>query len=368
MQKLLLLVFIFIIYFSFALAQKQNLKPNRALETYILKGPDFNLESNQAEFEFKGVNFRNSNDNIYFQVKLLPFDVKWENVYSSRKVYYSLPKGSYLAILMVRAVNYKNQYDPTPAYYIFKVNVSKFYQDVYISPSYDGFSLTLTNNSNKEIKITDWQIKSSLIYFKIPKAVKNFHPNPNLRKEEDIVLQPYGRLVVSAVYENETSAPRNLRREELRLSPLGINFLGNQCFNYINRDYNLYYPVSFCDRINFSSEDLLNLVLRGKISRRCALEISSLSCGPLNAYSYQILLNDSQCLGFAENFYNYNSCYERNKNNKDFFEKEWRVYFDPRDNLDKTDRKPLPQIFRTRFEKIRLEDENGLLVNEYKFY
>jgi hypothetical protein len=53
---------------------------------------------------------------------------------------------------------------------------------------------------------------------------------------------------------------------------------------------------------------------------------------------------------------------------KIFFEKEWRVYFDPRSDLEKADLKPLPQIFRTRFEKIRLEDENGLLVNEYKFY
>ena len=368
-MKKLLSIFILIIFsFSFVLAQKQNLKPNRFLETYILKGPDFNLESNYAEFEFKGINFRNPNDNFYFQVKLLPFDLKWENVYSSKKIYYSLPKGSYFAILMVRAVNYKNEYDPTPAYYLFKVNVSKFYNDVYISPSFDGFSLTLINNSNKEIKLTNWQIKTSLIYFKIPKAVKDFHPNPNLRKEEDIVLQPYGRLVISAVYENEKSAPINLRREELRLSPLGINFLGNQCFNYINRDYKLNYFVSFCDQISFSNEELLNLVFSGRISRKCAVKISSLGCGPLSAFDYQILQDDPQCLGFAEDFYNYNSCYERNRNNKDFFEKEWRVYFDPRSDLEKADRKPLPQIFRTRFEKIRLEDENGLLVNEYKFY
>jgi hypothetical protein len=343
MKRLFFLTFILIIFsFYFAWAQKQNLKPNRFLETYILKGPAFNLESNYAEFEFKGVNLRNPNDNIYFQVKLLPFDINWENVYSSRKVYYSLPKGSYLAILMVRAVNYKNEYDPTPAYYPLKVNVSKFYNDIYISPSYDGFSLTLTNNSNKEIKITNWQIKTSLISFKIPKAIKDFHPNPNLRKEEDIVLQPYGRVVITA-----------------SSSPLGINFLGNKCFNYININYKLGYSVSFCDRINFNSEELLNLVLSGRMSRECAIKISSLNCGPLSASNYRILQNDPLCLSFAQDFYNYNSCYERNKNNKDFFEKEWRVYFDP---------KPLNKIFQIRFEKIRLEDENGLLVNEYKFY
>jgi hypothetical protein len=341
-MKKSLLVLIFIISFSFAWAQKQNLKPNRFLETYILKGPDFNLESNQAEFEFKGVNFRNPNDNIYFQVKLLPFDIKWENVYSSRKVYYSLPKGSYFAILMVRAVNYKNEYDPTPAYYIFKINVSKFYKDVYISPSYDGLKLTLTNNSNKEIKITNWQIKTSIVSFKIPKAIKDFHPNPLLRKEEDIILQPYGRVVITA-----------------SSSPLKVNFLGNMCFSYINKSYNLYYPVSFCDRLSFNSEELLNLVFNNRISRECAVKISSFGCGPLSTYDYQILQNDLQCLTFAKNFYNYDSCYERNKNNKDFFEKEWQVYFDP---------KPSTKMFQTRFEKIRLEDENGLLVDEYKFY
>jgi hypothetical protein len=367
MKRLIVLTLIFIL-FSFALAQKQNLKPNRSLETYILKGPGFNLESNYAEFEFKGINFKKPNDEIYFQVKLLPFDLNWQDVYSSRKVYYSLPKGSYFALLMVRAVNYKNEYDPTPAYYLFKVNISKFYNDIDIYPSYDGFQLTLINNSDKEIKITNWQIKTSLIYFKIPKAVKDFHPNPNLRKEEDIVLQPYGKLVISAVYENEKSAPRNLSKEELRLSPLGINFLGNKCFNYLNELYNLNYYVSFCDQLGFREDELLNLIFSGKISRRCAIKINNLGCGPLSAYDYKILQDNPQCLGFAEDFYNYNSCYERNRKSKDFFAKEWRVYFDPRSDLEKADHKPLPQIFRTRFEKIRLEDENGLLVNEYKFY
>jgi len=273
-MKKLLSIFILIIFsFSFVLAQKQNLKPNRFLETYILKGPDFNLESNYAEFEFKGINFRNPNDNFYFQVKLLPFDLKWENVYSSRKVYYSLPKGSYWAILMVRAVNYKKEYDPTPAYYLFKVNVSKFYKDISISPSYDGLKLTLSNNSNKEIKITNWQIKTSIISFKIPKAIRDYHPNPLLRKEEDIILKPYEKLVIIA-----TS------------SPLGVNFLGNRCFSYLNKIFNLNYSVSFCDRM--SNEEILNLALSEKITRKCASMLSNLSCGPISSYDYKNLQND----------------------------------------------------------------------------
>jgi hypothetical protein len=341
-MKKSLLIFIFIISFSFVLAQKQTLKPNRSLETYILKGPDFNLESNYAEFEFKGINLRNPNDNIYFQIKLLPFDVKWENVYSSKKVYYSLPKGSYKATLMVRAVNYKNQYDPTPAYYTFKVNISKFYNDVSIYPSFDGLSLTLTNNSNQEIKITNWQIKTSMVYFKIPKAIKDFHPDPFLRKEEDIILQPYGRAIIIA-----------------SSSPLGYNFLGNQCFNYLNDLFDIRYPVYFCDRLGYDREEIFNLVLSGKISQKCAFLLNNLGCGPLSKLDYKNLQEDLECLNLAVNFYNYSSCYNRNRNNKDFFAKEWRVYFDP---------KPFTKMFQTRFEKIRLEDENGLLVNEYKFY
>jgi hypothetical protein len=166
-MKRLLLIFILIIFsFSFALAQKQNLKPNKFLETQILKGPDFNLESNYAEFEFKGINFRNPN-----------------------------------------------------------------------------------NNSNKEIKITNWQIKTSIVSFKIQKAIKDYHPNPFLRKEEDIILQPYGRVVITA-----------------SISPLGYNFLGNQCFNYLNNLFAINYPVSFCDRLGYNREGILSLVLSGKIS------------------------------------------------------------------------------------------------------
>jgi hypothetical protein len=364
--KILILILIFF-YFHFISASFNYLKPNRFLETYLIKTPDNIVESNYVEFEFNGINLKNKKDNIYFQVKLLPFYPHWETIYSTKKYYY-LPSGNYKAIFFVRSLNNKNEYDPTPISYIFQIKTSKFYKNITIYPSYDGFSLTLINNSNKKINITNWQIKTSLFSFKIPKAVKNYHPDPLLRKEEDIILEPNDKVLISAVYESKESMPFNLKKEEIRLSPLGINFLGNKCFNYLNKDFNLNYYVYFCDRINLNEEDLLKLVLKGEITRDCAQKIKNLGCGPLNDYEYQNLKSDLKCFIIVNSFYNYNSCYLRNFNKEDFFEKEWRIYIDTRNEIDKKNRKFLKPLFQTRFENIRLEDENGFLVNEYNFY
>ncbi|GIW67322.1 MAG: hypothetical protein KatS3mg096_190 [Candidatus Parcubacteria bacterium] len=98
-------------------------------------------------------------------------------------------------------------------------------------------SLTLTNNTNKEINITNWQIRTSNLIFTIPKGVKDFNPDQNKRKEENIILPPYGRAVFYAVYSSPTSSSTGLPFQNIPLSPFGVNFLGNQCFAYLDKTY-----------------------------------------------------------------------------------------------------------------------------------
>jgi hypothetical protein len=357
------IIFLLLIFPLFVFAE--NLRGSNLIETIIISGPPLVLEDNQAVFKFQAADYSlKKSKYFYFQIQLWPLEKTWQN-FSGETKYYYLPKGTNLYIFKVRAVNEKGYYDKTPAVYYFLTKISKFYQDISISPSYDGMSLSLINNTNQEIDITNWQIKTSNIIFTIPKGVKDFNPDPDKRKEENIILPPYGRSVFYTVYSRATSAPRELSLQNIPLSPFGVNFLGNQCFFYLDKSY----PSNFCDTIRYSSQELLNLVLAGRMSRQCAILFqNNYDCDGKYLLSRVREINDIRCQAIVEDWYNYKSCYNRNYNNKDFFGKEWRIYLDTRDELDKQDRKPLRRIFKERFERIYLYDNKGLLVNKYDIY
>lgn len=367
-RKLLLILIFLIIFLLVVKAQNQNLRGNKFIETLIISGPGLIIENNEVKFEFKGIDYTNKSKYFYFQTKLWPIDKSWQNIYNNQ-VRYLLPKGRQFYILRVRAVNDKGEYDLSPAVYYFLINISSFYGDIFISPSSDGFSLKLTNYSDKKIKITGWRIRTSFIDFVIPQAVKDFHPYRKVNQFEDIVLVPNGSLTIKAVYSNSNSAPRELDYRQIPLSPLGVNFLGNKCFIYLNKDYyNLNYPTYYCDSLNLSQEDILNLVLQHKISWRCATKLSLVGCSGVESYLINQFNDDPACLSFISNWFNYDSCYQRNRLKDDFFEKEWFVFFDNRDDFEKLERKPLKRLFRERYERIYLYDANGLLVNFYNLY
>ena len=331
------------------------------IDTFIVSGPPVFNESNQVTFKFEAKDYSNKSKYFNFQVMLWPLEKKWENFYGNSKTYY-LPKEEKFYIFKVRAVNDKGFYDLTPATYYFFTKISKFYNDVSIRTSWDGLELTLINDTQKEIKITGWQILTSKIRFIIPKGVKDFHPDPFKRIEEDIVLPPYGRAVIRAVYSSATSAPIGLR--DIPLSPYNINFLGNKCFFYLDSTY----PSNYCDSLVKSYDEILNMVLRGQISRKCAELLQYFDCDGKYLLKKVYQIEDWRCQALVEDWHNYNSCYSRNRDKPDFFGKEWRIYFDPRSEIDKFERRPLPTIFNQKFEQIKLYDEKGLLVNQYTIY
>ncbi|GIW65215.1 MAG: hypothetical protein KatS3mg093_194 [Candidatus Parcubacteria bacterium] len=359
-MKYTLVLFLLLPLFLFA----QNLRGSNLIDTIIISGPALTLEDTKAVFKFQAIDYSlKKSQYFYFQTQLWPLEKTWQNSYSTERYYY-LPKGIGLYILKVRAVNDKGYYDKTPAIYYFLTKTSEFYQDISISPSWDGMSLTLVNNTNKEINITDWQIRTSKIIFTIPKGVKDFNPDQSKRKEENIILPAYGRAVFYTVYSSATSAPRELSFQNIPLSPFGVNFLGNQCFSYLDKTY----PSNFCDAVKYSPQELLNMVLTGKISRQCAILLQSYDCDGRYLLSRAREINDFHCQALVEDWYNYNSCYRRRSSEKDFYGKTWRIYFDPRSDYDKKERKPLERLFRDRFERIYLYDNNGLLVNKYDIF
>jgi hypothetical protein len=347
--------------FDIKKAYAKTLKPDKNLDTFIVSGPGYFVEDNVVKFEFSGINYKKPLERLRFQTYLYPLDKTWQDTYGNSKIYY-LPKSYSFYIFFVRAVNDEG-YDPSPVYYFFITKISNFYKDVSIYSSYNGYSITIRNNSNKDIDVTNWYIKSLKGLYKIPKAVKYFHLNPSQNIEEDIILKPGDTLKLIAVYKSATTAPLNLTN--IPLSPLGTNFLGNKCFVYLNRNFkDLNYPAYLCD--NFTSNEIFNMRIKFQITESCAKYLYGLGCLPS---SYTITrAPDSNCKALVEDRFNYNSCYERHKNDKDFLGNEWRVYLDTRDQYDIDNRKPLNPLHFTRFDVLEIYDSNGLIVNRYKIY
>jgi len=365
MKKFQIILIIFL-FFSSVFAQA-SLKKSNLIDTKITSAPPISVESNQVKFEFQGIDYSNRSKYFYFQTKLWPLENKWQTTYSNTRYYYDLPPGRRFYIFYVRAINDKNQYDPTPAIYIFITQISSFYGKVSISPNFDQLNITLQNNTNEKINITNWQIRTSKISYIFGKGVRDFIYDKNRAKFEDIILTPYGRAIISAVYSSATSAPVGISDNELRskLSPFGFDFLNNKCFLYIDKKLS----DNFCDSIiNYSREELYNKVLKGEISRNCAILIESGDCDGSWLLSRVKSIGDIRCQALVEDWYNYNSCYQRRHNEKDFFGPTWYIYFDPRDEIDKQDRKPLSAIFNSRYDRIVLYDNYGLIVADYKIY
>ncbi|MGC8981757.1 MAG: hypothetical protein ACP5JU_02295 [Minisyncoccia bacterium] len=348
-------------FLFFKKAYAKILKPSKDLDTFIISGPNYFLEDNIAIFKFSGKNYKKPLERLRYQTFLYPLDKNWQDTYGDSKIYY-LPKNYSFYIFFVRARN-DGYYDPSPAYYFFITKISNYYKDLSIYGSYDGYSITIRNNSNKDIDVTNWYVKTLAGLYKIPKAVKYFYLDKSKNFEEDIVLKPGDTLKIISVYSSATSAPLNLK--DIPLSPLEKNFLGNKCFIYLNRDFkDLNYPAYTCDRL--STDEIFQMRKNLQISESCARYLYGLGCFP--SMRYIIGAPDSRCRAFLEDRFNYNSCIERHKDDKDFWGNEWRVYIDTRDKYDIENRRPIKPLHFTRFEEIELYDSNGLIVNRYKIY
>ncbi|MGC8775796.1 MAG: hypothetical protein ACP5QN_00560, partial [Minisyncoccia bacterium] len=63
--------------------------------------------------------------------------------------------------------------------------------------------------------------------------------------------------------------------------------------------------------------------------------------------------NDPRCLSYLKNI-NYQGCFNKNKNNFDFYEKEWRIFMGR-------------EILDDLHDRVLLYDNKGLIVDEYLY-
>ena len=326
---------------SFKLNIGTTTKPNYNIVTSIkYKYKDLNnIETNQVEFDLEGKNLKDPKDNIYFAYILIPINKNWQ-ILKSNKLTLTLPKKYGIYILLITAINSKNEYDPTPIGVIFTTKISPYFGDVKIASLINRNTIRLKNISKNEINITNWKIISSMGSFIIPTGVEFVDPKRIYEKKE-IILKPEEEVKIMAGY-----------------SPLGINFKANKCFNYLIKnisDLKKYLdPISYaCDK--FSKEELFELKNSG-YSLNCVLTLENSMCDGLSQNELKKILNDSRCLNLVYSRFNYNSCYEKRKNDSDFLSKTWYIFL------------PVNYLYSPRYEEIRLVDQNGLLVDKYIIY
>lgn len=318
-----------------------SLKPNKNIETYISHKYKnlINIEDNKINFKLNAKNIENPNDKFYFAYLILPINKNWQ-ILKSENLVLELPKKQQYYILIVTAINSKNEYDPTPLSLIFRTNISNYFKDVKITSISKGELIKLKNFSSQEIDISDWRIVSSLVNFLLPQAVKFVDPY-KFYKRENIILKPGEEIKIIA-----------------SSSPLGINFKANKCFNYFLPIYSNLKNVLektnfFCDKL--SKEELFELHKSG-YSLNCILTLEKAGCTGLSEKDLQQIKGDLKCLNFALSKWSYKNCYENNKDKNDFLLPIWYVFL------------PVKSLYLPRYEEIKLLDKNGLLVDKYIIY
>lgn len=197
----------------------------------------------------------------------------------------------------------------------------------------------MKNVSKYGVNISNWQIISSLGNFIIPQGVEFVDPY-RIYEKKDIVLKPQKEIKIIA-----TS------------SPLEINFKANKCFNYLFQTYpqlNKFLEKTrfACDKL--SKEELFELRKLG-YSLDCILVLEKAECNGPSYKNLEKIKNDLKCLNFINSRWNYRTCYENRKDEKDFL-LNWYIFL------------PVKKLYFFRYEEIRLVDEKGLLVDKYIIY
>ncbi|KPJ56435.1 hypothetical protein AMJ49_04825 [Parcubacteria bacterium DG_74_2] len=314
-----------------------------AIDTLITAGPESGEtieETNKVVFEFEAkIPSKEAKSRIFFETKIIGFDDDWQKT-SSKKRKITLPLGPKEYTFLVRAKT-KDSTDITPAQRTFKINVSPYFEKVRISkvtiPSSSRPSLTtlITNLKEEEkINITGWQIKGRNGSAVIPQGIKKWLPGYNYA-DKDIFIKQGDKIYLSG-----SSNPLGKNR----------NFLNNKCFGYIAKSKNFITPVSgSCPKPEKEEISHLHICCQEFINRRvnrCFV--------PDYSKNFKIY-NDSECVDFLNETFNYEGCFRKYSRDEDFLRNDWHIYLSTEIAAD------------SYCDTIYLTDQNGLVVDKYSY-
>ncbi|MBU2068571.1 hypothetical protein KKE13_03285 [Patescibacteria group bacterium] len=316
---------------------------DRYPNTIIIDGPSQGeiLDTALFEFRYSGTNPLGVVSDLDFETYLRGYDTSWRNQGSSYTEEYDLSdQVGQNYTFYVRAKNEQGYYDPTPASRTFQLGVSSNYQKVeirnieYNQTDFKEDYIVLRNVSDENINITSWTIRTNNASVDIPQAVKVLSFPFTSADKVDIVLAPNDELV--AMSGN---------------SPSGVNFLTNKCTDYLDQgEYSPSLDNNNCPWPSSSDYSYLNEYCRDFINDLDRCETADYS-------SNTDVGGNSQCTSYLNDTFNYSACYYSYRLDPDFYEDEWRIFF------NRTSR----DVFSNVSDTVILEDANGLKVDEYYY-
>lgn len=314
-------------------------KANYFLNTVITATfPQYaNLETDEVTFNLSGQDVRAPKEPVHFEYLLFPFEQQIKTTAGPRLTYH-LSGGVRSYVLIVRAVNNKNEYDPTPALYFFQTRTSPYFKKISFTTSYDGKKAWLTNSSQEQVKISGWRIKSPESEAVIPAGTYFVDPYFS-RTEADIVLEP-----------GETAFIHSNN------SPLGLNaFKPNRCFSYLSRLYQLDFSGGLNCPYSYP-EALFQLKRQFNFSDTCLDLIRSSGCFLPSSSSLRRIQTEYACTKFITEQFNYKGCYDRSRSEPNFLLRGWSIYI------------PIQRFHNPRYSEVRLYDQQNLLVAHRLIY
>ena len=222
-------------------------------------------------------------------------------------------------------------------------NRSEYYGVVtlkHITKSKDPSSEYVTiraSQTEKIISVTGWKLKSLSTgnSVNIPKATYLFFTGMQ-NVEEDIYLTSGDTLYLIT-----------------GLSPNGVSFKSNKCSGYLGQ-FQKFTPY-ISNKCPLPENEDLSSIPKTRASDTCFDYIDSMSQCKIPTKSLPTNLS-SECTKFIYEKVNYASCINVHKNDKDFYQNEWRVYL-----------KRSETLWGNKREAIVLYDGTGKVVSTLKY-
>lgn len=223
---------------------------------------------------------------------------------------------------------------------IYRDIVNLSYINHYGNASQEYIAIRVNGSATTTIPVTGWTIKSlsSGISVKIPQGTYLFFAG-SVNSEQDIYLSANDTLYLIT-----------------GISPNGVSFKINKCSGYLNQFQNFIpYIPSYCPA---PRNENLSSIPRSGYNDTCfdyidTMPACRIQTDPLPPGSQKWSV---ECTDFIYKKINYPSCVDTHKNDKDFYQNEWRVYLKRSETLWKNSR-----------EDIVLLDQYGKIVDEIKY-
>lgn len=188
--------------------------------------------------------------------------------------------------------------------------------------------------NSEKVNITGWILKSEITgeQVTIPKGV--YLPFlSKINTDEPVFLSPGDSAIITT-----------------GRSPIGISFKTNICSGYLEQFQDFYpYLDSRCPR----PEKEPDFITTGpnRLNDQCVDYVTRMSSCTINTKTLPLDMQ-YECSSYISSQINYNSCVGRHKNEKGFYQDEWRIFLGRE-----------TELWKERRETIKLLDANGRIVD-----